>query len=190
VNAFRSLLPMWTESALSSWTAYVNVGPEWRACPCVCVCVDALNQDCSVSLVPDYGMNDPVIGVRSPAEARGFSSNLCVQTGSGNHPAFCTEGIGVPSPGVKRGQGVTLTTHPHLVSKSRMSRSYTSPLKRLHGVYYSLTQTHTNWTLSSSYMIVFFNVFGTSGHDENCYGPVPTELCWRSLFNLIAVLWL
>jgi hypothetical protein len=33
---------------------------------------------------------------------------------------------GVLSPGVKRGRGVTLTTHPHLVPRSRMSRSYTS----------------------------------------------------------------
>jgi hypothetical protein len=38
-------------------------------------------------------------------------------------------------PGVKRGGGVMLTTHPHLVSRSRMSRSYTSsPPKRLNGV--------------------------------------------------------
>jgi hypothetical protein len=29
-------------------------------------------------------------------------------------------------PGVKRGRGVTLTTHPHLVPRSRMSRSYIS----------------------------------------------------------------
>jgi len=44
-------------------------------------------------------------------------------------------GTGVLSPGVKRGWGVTLTTHPHLVPRSRMSRSYTSsPPKRLHGV--------------------------------------------------------
>jgi hypothetical protein len=33
---------------------------------------------------------------------------------------------GVLSPGIKRGRGVTLTTHPHLVPRSRMSRSYTS----------------------------------------------------------------
>jgi hypothetical protein len=32
----------------------------------------------------------------------------------------------VLSPGVKRGRGVTLTTHPLLVPRSRMSRSYTS----------------------------------------------------------------
>jgi hypothetical protein len=30
---------------------------------------------------------------------------------------------GVLSPGLKRGRGVTLTTHPHLVPRSRMSRS-------------------------------------------------------------------
>jgi hypothetical protein len=42
---------------------------------------------------------------------------------------------GVLSPGLKRGRGVTLTTHPHLVPRSRMSRSYTSsPPKRLRGV--------------------------------------------------------
>jgi hypothetical protein len=42
---------------------------------------------------------------------------------------------GVLSPGVKRGRGVTLTTHPHLVPRLRMSRSYTSsPPMRLHDV--------------------------------------------------------
>jgi len=42
---------------------------------------------------------------------------------------------GVLSPGVKRGRGVTLTTHPHPVPMSRVSRIYTSSLpKRLHGV--------------------------------------------------------
>jgi hypothetical protein len=33
---------------------------------------------------------------------------------------------GFVSPGVKRGLGVTLTIHPHLVPRSWMSRSYTS----------------------------------------------------------------
>jgi hypothetical protein len=49
-------------------------------------------------------------------------SSLCVQTGSGAHPASSSMGTGVLSPGVKRGQ---LTTHPHLVQRSRMSRSCT-----------------------------------------------------------------
>jgi hypothetical protein len=39
---------------------------------------------------------------------------------------------GVLSPGLKRGRGVTLTTHPCLVSRSIMSRSYiSSSFKRL-----------------------------------------------------------
>jgi hypothetical protein len=40
----------------------------------------------------------------------------------------------VLSPGVKRNRGVTLTTHPHLQPRSRMSKSYTtSPPWRRHG---------------------------------------------------------
>jgi hypothetical protein len=66
------------------------------------------------------------IEVRSPAEAKDSSCSLCVQTGSEAHPASCTMGTGGPSPGLKRGRGVTLTTHPHLVPRSRMSRSYIS----------------------------------------------------------------
>jgi hypothetical protein len=45
-------------------------------------------------------------------------------TGSGAHPASCT--VGVLSPGVKRGRVVMLTTHPHLVPRSWMSRRYIS----------------------------------------------------------------
>jgi hypothetical protein len=64
-----------------------------------------------------------------------FSCSLCVQTGSGAHPASRTMGTGGPFPGAKRGRGVTLTTHPHLVPRSWMSRSYTSsPPNRLNGV--------------------------------------------------------
>jgi hypothetical protein len=38
-----------------------------------------------------------------------------------------------PFPGLTRGRGLTLTTHPHLVPRPWMSRSYTS-LLRIHGV--------------------------------------------------------
>jgi hypothetical protein len=42
---------------------------------------------------------------------------------------------GIHSPGLKCGRGVTLTTHPHLLPRLRVSRSYTSsPPKRLRGV--------------------------------------------------------
>jgi hypothetical protein len=62
--------------------------------------------------------DDRATEVRSPAEAKYFSSSLCAQTGSGAHPASCPMGTGVPFPGVKRGRGVTLTTHPNLVPRS------------------------------------------------------------------------
>jgi hypothetical protein len=62
--------------------------------------------------VSDYGLDDLTFGVRSPADAENFSSNLCVQTNSEAHPASCTMGTGGPFRGAKRGRGVTLTTLP------------------------------------------------------------------------------
>jgi hypothetical protein len=55
----------------------------------------------SGSIVSDYGLDDRAIGVRSPAGSKDFSSNLCVQTGSGAHPASCTMGTGGPFSGSK-----------------------------------------------------------------------------------------
>jgi hypothetical protein len=55
----------------------------------------------SGSIVSGYGLDDWAIGVRSPAGAKDFSSNLCVQTGSGAHPGSCTMGTGGPFPGGK-----------------------------------------------------------------------------------------
>jgi hypothetical protein len=59
----------------------------------------------SGSIVSDYGLDDRAIGVRSPAGAKDFSSSLCVQTGSGSHPASCTVGTGGPFPGGKARPG-------------------------------------------------------------------------------------
>jgi hypothetical protein len=69
----------------------------------------------SGSIVSDYGLDDRAIEVRSPAGAKDFSSSLCVQTGSGPTQPPAQWVPGVLSPGVKRGRGVTLTAHPHLV---------------------------------------------------------------------------
>jgi hypothetical protein len=44
---------------------------------------------------------DWTAGVRSPTEAEDFSSTLCVQTGSGAHPASYTMGTGGSFPGGK-----------------------------------------------------------------------------------------
>jgi hypothetical protein len=88
--------------------------------------------DSSVSIVSGYGLDNWAIDVRSPAEARGFfppSSVSRPALGPTQPPVQWVPGV--LSPGVKPGRGVTLTTHPHLVPRSRMSRSYTSsPPKR------------------------------------------------------------
>jgi hypothetical protein len=59
----------------------------------------------SGSIVSDYGLDDRVVGVRSPAGAKDFSCRLCVQTGSGAHPASCPMGTGGPFPGGKSAAG-------------------------------------------------------------------------------------
>jgi hypothetical protein len=59
----------------------------------------------SGSIVSGYGMDDRAIEFRSPAEAKDFCSSLCVQTGSGAHPASCTLGTGGLFPGVKARPG-------------------------------------------------------------------------------------
>jgi hypothetical protein len=64
--------------------------------------------------------------VQSPTEAEDSSSNLCIQIGSGAHPASYTMGTRALSPGVKCGQGMMLTIHDHLMARLRKSRSYTS----------------------------------------------------------------
>jgi hypothetical protein len=44
-------------------------------------------------------------GVKSPAGAKDFSSSLCIQTGSGAHPASYPMGIRGPFPGGKAQPG-------------------------------------------------------------------------------------
>jgi hypothetical protein len=73
----------------------------------------------SVSVVSGYRLHDWVIEVRSLAGAKNFSSSLCVQTGSGAHPASCPMVTRVPFPGVKHGQGVMLITHPPSSAQGR-----------------------------------------------------------------------
>jgi hypothetical protein len=55
--------------------------------------------------VSRYGLDDRAIEVRSPTGTKDFSSSLCVQTGSGVHPASCTMGTGSPFPGSKARPG-------------------------------------------------------------------------------------
>jgi hypothetical protein len=72
----------------------------------------------SGSILSDYGLDDRAIGVGSPAGAGDFP------LASVSRPALGPTQPPVPwvprvlSPGVKRGRGVMLTTHPHLVPRS------------------------------------------------------------------------
>jgi hypothetical protein len=59
----------------------------------------------SVSIVSGYEQDYRAIEVRFPAEAKGFSSTLCVQTGSEAHPASCPVGTRDPFPGAKAQPG-------------------------------------------------------------------------------------
>jgi hypothetical protein len=72
------------------------------------------------------------LGVRSPAESKDFSSSLWVHTSSLVHPASYSMGTGGPFPGVKRGWGVTLTSHHHLVPRSRMRSAFPANLPFSH----------------------------------------------------------
>jgi hypothetical protein len=83
----------------------------------------------SVSTVSGYGLDDRAIEVRSPAEAKDISSNLCVQTGSGAHQASYPMGTGLFP------RGVTLAPHPHPLPRLIVrTRCTSSPLKRLRGM--------------------------------------------------------
>jgi hypothetical protein len=71
----------------------------------MCVCFVRSRRVSSGSIVSDYGLDDRVIGVRSPAGAKDFSSSPCVQTGSGAHPASCPMSTVGPFPGSKARPG-------------------------------------------------------------------------------------
>jgi hypothetical protein len=92
--------------------------------------------------VSDYGLDYRAIGVRSSAGAKDFFSPSSVSRPALRPTQPPVQWVpGVLSPGVKRGRGVTLTTHHYLVPRSRMSRSYISsppqaPSRRVVGMLY------------------------------------------------------
>jgi hypothetical protein len=75
----------------------------------------------SFSRMSGYGLEDRAI------EAKGFFLMASVSTPALRPTQPPVQWVpGVLSPGLKRGRSVTLTTHPQLVPRSRMSRSYIS----------------------------------------------------------------
>jgi len=99
-----------------------------------------------VSIASGYGLDDQ--GIESRWGAR-FS--VPVQTGPEVHPVSCTMGTG-SFPGVKSGQGVTLTPHPLLVPWSRKGRAI--PLLPLWAV--QPVQSLSAWTRGALYLFYFF----------------------------------
>jgi hypothetical protein len=59
-----------------------------------------------------YLTTDWSTGVWSPVKQKDFSSSLGIHSSSKAHPASYPMGTGGRFPGVKRGRGVTVTTHP------------------------------------------------------------------------------
>jgi hypothetical protein len=75
----------------------------------------------------DYELDDRAIVVGSPAESKRHFPLTSVSRPAlepNQPPVQWVQGV--LSPEVKRDRGVTLTTHPHLMPSSRMSRNYTS----------------------------------------------------------------
>jgi hypothetical protein len=84
------------------------------------------SQGSSVSIVTGYGPDDRRLWTRWPGGGKRIFSVKSVSIlalGPTQPPVQWVPGV--LSLGGKRGRGVTLTTHPPLVLKSRMSRSYT-----------------------------------------------------------------
>jgi hypothetical protein len=65
------------------------------------ICFENRSRFISGSIVSDYGRS----GFNPRRGQRIFPLNLCVQTGSGAHPASCTMGTGGPFPGGKSAAG-------------------------------------------------------------------------------------
>jgi hypothetical protein len=83
-----------------------------------------------ISILSDYRLDYRSTGIRSWQRQRifplAFMSLRPIQVAVQLEPDVLYLGL-------KCNRGVTLTTHPHLVSRSRMSRSYTSLPCRLYG---------------------------------------------------------
>jgi hypothetical protein len=116
-----SFLPLNWDQWFGKYTTYTLHNIQ---CPLQFIIPPGRSRVSSVSIVSDYGLDNRAIGVRFPAGAKDFSSSLCARPTLRPTQPPVQWVLGVLSQAVKRGRGVMLTTHPHLVPRSRMSRSY------------------------------------------------------------------
>jgi hypothetical protein len=82
------------------------------------LCSIYLSRGSSVSIVSDYVLDDRRFRFDHRQRQKDFYSSLCVQTGSGAHPALYSMGTEGPFPGGKRQPGRDADHSPHLVPRS------------------------------------------------------------------------
>jgi hypothetical protein len=113
------------------WNVNVNTYLFILTFHCLLSSLIVQSRDSSVGIALGYGLNDRGSRVRFQAGTGNFSLHHRVQNGSGTHPASYPMGARGSFPGVK------LTTHLHLVPRSKNEWSYTStPPIRLQGQLY------------------------------------------------------
>jgi hypothetical protein len=124
---------------------------------------------------------DRTTGIQSPAEAKDLSSNLCVHASSEAHPSSCPAGTRDPFPEGKALPGHDANHSPHLVPRSRISRSsYSSPPRRLHGG----SGIAFNSEMTSPKMMFPHGVEPAA--DNTLYpGAVPLSLSLSQIFSFI-----
>jgi hypothetical protein len=94
-----------------------------------------VSRDSSVGIALGYGLDDGGSKVRFPAGGWEFFSSPPRPERFWGSPSLLSNGYQGLFPWGPSGRGVKLTTHLHLVTKSKNEWSYTSiPLIRLHGV--------------------------------------------------------
>jgi hypothetical protein len=90
------------------------------------LCTFKESHDSSVGIALGYGLDDRGSRVRFSAGAGNFCLHHCVQNGSGAHPVSYSVDTRCSFLGGKAAGGVKLTTHLHLVLRSKNEWCYTS----------------------------------------------------------------
>jgi hypothetical protein len=91
---------------------------------------------------------------------------------------------GVVSLGVKRGWDVTLITHPHLMQRSRISRSYASSTPSA-----SMACSGTAFTVAYNLYICVYDSDGRKSYSHSVPEDGRTvETCWAHLIKLIKII--
>jgi hypothetical protein len=112
------------------------------------------------------------VGIRTPVRAREFSLLNNVQTGSGAHPDSYQADTGDCYSGGKEAGDVKLTTHLHLVPKSKMMELCVHSPIRLHGLVLNQSQREL-WYCYIVHLV-------PRSRKRGSIHPLPHTPSWRS----------